>query len=333
MSQSDALDALKPFFGDPAIKKLGQNIKYDWIVLRGAGVDLQGVAFDTMVASYLLDAGERNHNMDELAARYLNHQTTKITELIGTGKNQKRMDEVPVAVITHYAAEDADVPLRLYPLLQERLEKHQLTELSETLETPLIETLVELEYNGIRVDVERLRELSESYSERLVTLEREIYALAGREVNISSPKQLQEVLFVEQKLPILKRNKTGPSTDVEVLEELARQHPLPAKIIEYRQFAKLKNTYVDALPELINPATGRVHTGFNQVVAATGRLSSSEPNLQNIPIRTESGREIRSAFLPGEDDWKLVAADYSQIELRSACPLYRRRVVDRRVRA
>lgn len=316
LEQELVLNALKPVLENPAIEKIGQNLKYDWILLRGAGIDLRGVAFDTMVASYLLDAGERNHNMDELAARYLNHKTTTISELIGTGKNQKRMDEVPVPLITHYAAEDADVPLRLYPLLIERLEKYGLTELNKTLEVPLIEVLAEIEFNGIRIDTALLGELSVKYAGLLAKLEIEIYDLAGRQFNIASPKQLQEILFVEQKLPILKRTKTGPSTDVEVLEELALQHALPAKIIEFRQFAKLKNTYVDSLPLLICPKTNRVHASFNQVVAATGRLSSSDPNLQNIPIRTEAGREIRAAFLPAEDDWKLIAADYSQIELR-----------------
>ncbi|MDX1964382.1 MAG: DNA polymerase I [Pirellulales bacterium] len=310
------LDVLRPILENPAIGKIGQNLKYDLIVLRSAGVETRGVVFDTMVASYLLDAGERNHNLDELASRYLNHKTTTIAELIGTGKAQKRMDEVPVEQITHYAAEDADIPLRLEPLLTAKLAQRQLTDLNQRVEVPLIDVLADLEYQGIRVDAAQLRDLSGKYEIVLERLEAEIHALAGRSFNIASPKQLQEVLFTEQKLPVLKRTKTGPSTDVEVLEELALQHPLPAKIIEYRQISKLKNTYIDALPELIHPATGRVHASFHQAVAATGRLSSSDPNLQNIPIRTESGREIRAAFLPGNPDWRLVAADYSQIELR-----------------
>jgi DNA polymerase-1 len=316
LDPAETLAALRGVLEDPQIGKIGQNLKYDVLVLRAAGVELQGAQFDTMVASYLLDAGERNHNLDELAERYLNHANIKISELIGSGKQQKRMDEVPVATITAYAAEDADVPLRLAPILAEKLSANGLTELFETLELPLIEVLVELEHNGIRVDVERLGQLSRQYGERLTVLEAEVYELAGREFNIASPKQLQQVLFEEQKLPVLSKTKTGPSTDADVLEELSRLHPLPAKIIEYRQFAKLKNTYVDALPQLVNPRTGRVHASFNQSVAATGRLSSSDPNLQNIPIRTESGREIRSAFLPGHAGWQLLAADYSQIELR-----------------
>ncbi|MDZ4781709.1 MAG: DNA polymerase I [Planctomycetia bacterium] len=313
---SVALETLRPVLENDAIKKLGQNLKYDIVALRTAGAELRGVAADTMVASYLLDAGERIHNLDELAERYLHHTNIKITELIGSGKNQKRMDEAPVAAVGQYAAEDADVPLRLWPILEQQLLDANLMELFDTLEVPLIEVLAELESNGIKVDVAHLQGLSEKYGVRIVELEREVYELAGHEFNIASPKQLQQVLFVEQGLPVLKKTKTGPSTDAEVLEELAAQHPLPAKILEYRQFAKLKGTYVDALPALVNPRTGRVHAGFHQAVAATGRLSSSDPNLQNIPIRTETGREIRAAFLPGEPGWKLLAADYSQIELR-----------------
>jgi DNA polymerase I len=310
------LAALKPVLENPSIAKLGQNLKYDMIVLRNAGIELAGAAFDTMVANYLLDAGERNHNLDALADRYLNHTTIKIHELIGKGKTQKCMDEVPLAQIADYAAEDADVPLRLHPLLVARLDELGLTKLNETAEVPLIDVLADMEFNGVRVDPERLGELSARYGQRLKELEIEIEELAGHPLNIASPKQLAQVLFQELRLPVVKRTKTGPSTDADVLEQLADQHPLPAKIVEYRQFAKLKNTYVDALPTMIHPTTGRVHASFNQVVASTGRLSSSDPNLQNIPIRTEEGREIRSAFVAGTSGWKLLAADYSQIELR-----------------
>jgi DNA polymerase I len=311
------LAALKPILEDPAVEKIGQNLKYDMIVLRAVGIELAGVAFDTMVASYLLEAGRRNHNLDDLAQTYLQHETIKISELIGTGKDQRRMDEAPVRRVADYAAEDAWLPLRLRPILAQKLDDAGLTGLLQSPELPLVDVLVELEYNGIKVDVARLAELSRRYGQRLETLEQEIYQLAGRRLNIASPKQLQELLFVELKLPQVKQTaKTGPSTDAEVLEELARLHPLPAKLLEYRQYAKLKSTYVDALPEMVCPETGRVHASFNQVVAATGRLSSSDPNLQNIPVRTEEGREIRSAFVPGEDGWVLMAADYSQIELR-----------------
>lgn len=310
------LAALRPVLENPAIRKLGQNLKYDMIVLRGAGAKLVGAAFDTMVASYLLDAGGRSHNLDDLAKRYLNHTTIKIDQLIGKGREQKRMDEVPVAQVATYAAEDADIPLRMQPLLAAQLEELGLTKLNETVEVPLIEVLADMEFTGVRVDPARLAELSQRYGERLAVLEQEIEELAGHPLNIASPKQLAQVLFQELRLPVVKKTKTGPSTDAGVLEELAELHPLPAKIVQYRQYAKLKNTYVDALPAMIHPQTGRVHASFNQVVAATGRLSSSDPNLQNIPIRTAEGREIRSAFVAGPPGWKLLAADYSQIELR-----------------
>ena len=310
------LATLRPVLENPALAKIGQNLKYDMIVLRAAGVELSGVAFDTMLASYLLDAGERNHNLDDLAKRYLNHTTIKIAELIGKGRQQKQMDEVPIAQVTAYAAEDADVPLRLQPLLAARLDEMGLTELNDTVEVPLVSILAAMEFEGVRVDPQRLAELSARYGERLQALEVEIEALAGHPLNIASPKQLAQVLFQELGLPVVKKTKTGPSTDAEALEQLADRHPLPAKIIEHRQFAKLKNTYVDALPAMIHPTTGRVHASFHQAVAATGRLSSSNPNLQNIPIRTDEGREIRSAFVAGAPGWKLLAADYSQIELR-----------------
>jgi len=316
LDPDETLEALRPVLEDPAVGKIGQNLKYDMIVLRSAGVKLAGLEFDTMLADYLLEAGRRGHGLDELANRYLGHSTVKISELIGTGKKQKRMDQVSVEDITRYAAEDALLPLRLREVLEARLKDAGLEKLYTTLELPLVEVLAELEYRGIRVDPDRLAELSRRFGERLASVQQQIYDLAGHELNIASPKQLQVVLFDELGLPVIKRTKTGPSTDAEVLEELAAVHPLPAKIVEFRQYAKLKSTYVDALPAMIHPETGRVHTALNQVVAATGRLSSSDPNLQNIPVRTAEGREIRSAFVPGEPGWRLLAADYSQIELR-----------------
>jgi DNA polymerase-1 len=269
-----------------------------------------------MVADYLLDPGERSHNLDDLARRHLAHQNITIESLIGTGKAQKRMDEVPVQKISDYASEDADVPLRLKAILEPRLEAQNLTPLFRDLEIPLIEVLAEMEFNGVRIDPERLKELDAKFTEQVTQLQKDIYEIAGGEFNIDSRNQLAKLLFEDCKLPIVKRTKTGPSTDVDVLEELARLHPLPAKIIEYRQYAKLQSTYVIALQELVNPTTGRVHTSFKQDVAATGRLSSQDPNLQNIPVRTEAGRMIRSAFLPGPAGWQLMTADYSQIELR-----------------
>ena len=278
---------------------------------------LAGIEFDTMVASYLLDAGERNHNLDELAKRYLDHTTIKISELIGTGKNQKRMDEVPVAQIAEYAGEDAEVAGAAVADSRgsaERVTTHRAVRDARNA------TGRRAGRDGAQRHSCRCRTACGTQPEIRLraspSWKQEIYALAGHEFNINSPKQLQQVLFTEQSLPVISRTKTGASTDVDVLEELARQHPLPAKIIEYRQNAKLKSTYVDALPTMINPRTGRVHASFHQAVAATGRLSSSDPNLQNIPIRTESGREIRSAFCPSQPGWLLLAADYSQIELR-----------------
>ncbi len=311
-----AIGYLKPILEDPQIEKVGQNLKYDMIVLRGAGVMLQGAAFDSMVAHYLLEPGERNHRLDELAKRYLNRETIKISSLIGTGKKQKTMDAVPLELVGPYAAEDADVALRLTNILEQRLDEEGLASLFVDLELPLIDVLAEMEFEGITVDTARLMELSVKLGRRVDELEAEIYELAGKPFNINSPQQLAEILFDKLELPTVKKTKTGRSTDVDVLEELAKSHELPAKIIEYRQNAKLKNTYVDALPDLVCPKTGRVHTSFTQDVAATGRLSSKDPNLQNIPVRSSSGREIRSAFRPGHDDWKLLTADYSQIELR-----------------
>ncbi|HUE72432.1 MAG TPA: DNA polymerase I [Pirellulaceae bacterium] len=308
-------DMLRPVLENAAIEKVGQNIKYDAIVLRTVGVNLAGAAFDTMVADYLLDPGERSHNLDDLARRYLAHTNITIESLIGSGKNQKRMDEVLVEFIAPYAAEDADVPLRLREILEPRLEKLGLAPLFHDLEMPLIEVLSELEYNGVRVDQQRLKTMEGEFCERISAIEKEIYAEAGGEFNIDSRLQLGKLFFDDLKLPILKRTKTGPSLDAEVLEDLAKLHSLPAKILEYRHLAKLMSTYIVALQELIHPATGRVHTSFKQDVAATGRLSSQDPNLQNIPVRTEEGRKIRSAFLPAEG-WELMTADYSQIELR-----------------
>ncbi len=312
----EVIENLRPLLEDATIGKIGQNLKYDLVVFRGVGVRVKGVVFDTMIASYLLGAGERNHGLDELSLRRLGHETIKITELIGKGKDQKRMDEVPIAKVGPYAAEDADVPLRLMPILADELAREGLVQLNDEVETPLATVLADLEYEGVRVDAEQLALLSGRFATRLDELQAEIETLAGGPFNIASPKQLAEVLFGQLGLPVQKRTKTGPSTDADVLEALARLHPLPELIVQHRMFSKLKGTYVDALPALIHPSTGRVHCSLNQVVAATGRLSASDPNLQNIPIRTEAGREIRAAFIPREPSWCLVAADYSQIELR-----------------
>lgn len=313
----DAVRArLNPILSNPEIRKIGQNLKFDLIVLRSAGFNVAGVWFDTMVADYLLNPGWRNHSLEDIAKRQFDHRMIGISELIGTGKNQRTMDTVALAEISIYACEDVDVPFRLVPQLTDELKKNELLSLFEQLEIPMIEALAEVEFNGISVDVDCLHALSNKFEKQITQLKLEILELADEEFNPDSPKQLAKILFEKLGLPIVKKTRTGASTDVEVLQELSSKHPLPAKIIEYRQATKLKSTYIDSLPTLICEATNRVHTSFRQDVAATGRLSSSDPNLQNIPVRTEAGRQIRSAFRPGPKDWLLLAADYSQIELR-----------------
>jgi DNA polymerase I len=307
---------LQPILNDASRSFIGQNIKYDLILLRSHGVEIANIGFDTMVADYLLDAGGRNHDLEELAKRWLGVKTIPITELIGSGRDSVSMADVPLEKIARYACEDVDIPMRLYPKMKDRLVEEHLIELMETLELPLIRVLADMEMEGIRVSPERLAELSGQFQHQTLRLFDEIMELAGQSFNPDSPKQLATILFDTLGLRVVKRTKSGPSTDAEVLEELADEHPLPAKIVEYRQFTKLKNTYVDALPRLISPRTNRVHTSFRQDIAATGRLSSIEPNLQNIPIRTAEGRSIRSAFLARETGWSLLSADYSQIELR-----------------
>jgi DNA polymerase-1 len=310
------LAALGPVLADPAVEKVGQNIKYDMLVLRRAGVEIAGPITDTMVLSYLLESGERNHNLDQLAHRFLDHTMIPISELIGKGKNQITMDRVEVARVAKYAGEDADATWRLEAILAPKVRNEGLWDLYAELERPLIAVLAGMEAVGIKVDVNRLRQLSDEFAVKLGAIEEEIYQEAGHRFNIGSLPQLRQVLFDELKLPSTKKTPGGePSTDSEVLEELAVKHRLPRLIIEHRQLAKLKGTYLDALPEVAD-AGGRIHASFNQGVAATGRLSTSDPNLQNIPIRTETGSQIRQAFVPGFPGWSLLTADYSQIELR-----------------
>lgn len=307
--------AIAPIMADPLIRKVGQNLKFDLVVLRSQGIEVSGLLCDTMVADYLLDPGRRNHSLDELSKRRLNHETIPITQLIGTGRDQKCMDEVELPLISEYASEDADVPWRLTQPLLDELDSLQLKDLFDRVEMPLVEVLAEMEYNGIHVEPEKLAAMSGRFDLRITELREQIMQLAGEEFNPDSPKQLAKILFEKLGLPVIKRTATGPSTDVEVLQELY-EHEIAGKLIEYRQLTKLKGTYVDALPKLISAKTGRIHTSFRQDVAATGRLSSSDPNLQNIPIRSEEGRQIRSAFSAGPEGWLLLAADYSQIELR-----------------
>lgn len=301
---------------DESVKKIGQNIKYDLLVLRNNTILLQGIAFDTMIASYLLNPIKRNHNLDDIAFEYLSYKTITISELIGSGKEQITMDRVDVAKVCQYACQDADITFRLASNMESRLKEEELLPLLHNVEIPLIYVLAEMEWNGICLDAPVLKEMSCNLTGKLQQLEKEIYTSAGHEFNIGSPKQLSDVLFEKLELPQLRRTKTGLSTDANVLTTLAWQHTLPRLVLEYRQLTKLKNTYVDALPDMINPNTGRVHTSFNQTVTATGRLSSSEPNLQNIPIRTDAGKQIRRAFVPSQKDTVFLSADYSQIELR-----------------
>lgn len=319
LNATEVLDQLRPILENAKVGKLNQNIKFDLIVLRQQGANVAGLVGDSMVADYLLHAGERSHNMTELSLRYLNHAVIPITDLIGKrGKNQLRMDQVSTEKVAVYSGEDADVAWRLCELLHPKLDEEKLRGLYDDLEIPLIDVLAELEFNGVRLDLPLLERLSREMAEQLKGIETEIYTLAGHEFNIASPKQLRQVLFDELKLPTQRRTGvTGePSTDQETLERLALLgHALPRKIVDHRQIAKLKGTYVDALPALVNPVTGRVHASFNQTVTSTGRLSSSDPNLQNIPVRSEQGKQIRQAFVP-EPGWLLLTADYSQIELR-----------------
>jgi DNA polymerase-1 len=305
-------DALSPILTDPTTGKTGQNLKYDLKILVRHGVDLAGIDGDTLLADYLLNPDRRSHKLDDLALVYLNHRMISFDDAVGKGGT---FDQVPLDAARDYAAEDAHVTWLLDRKLHRRLEEDGLSELYRTLELPLMPVLATMEMNGIAVDRELLAGLSDELAEGIAEAEARCYEAAGREFTIGSVKQLREVLFDELGLPVIKKTKTGPSTNERVLTELAIQHPLPRAILDYRSLVKLKNTYVDPLPELINPDTGRIHTSYSQTTAATGRLSSNDPNLQNIPVRTAEGRRIRQAFIAPEGR-VLVAADYSQVELR-----------------
>ncbi|MGH7481653.1 MAG: DNA polymerase I [Longimicrobiales bacterium] len=307
---------LVELFGDADVAKIGQNLKADLLALRLAGIPLRGLAFDTMIASYLLDPGRRDHSLDSLALEHLQHKTISYQDLCGSGRNVVPLAECEVARVAEYACEDADLALRVAALFEGELERYALRDLMQRIEMPLIPVLAEMEYTGIRIDRDFFAQVGARLARDLELIEQDIYKEAGEEFNINSTPQLREVLFDRLKLPVVKKTKTGASTDASVLEELAGQgHRLPRLLLEYRQLDKLKGTYVDALPALVSPRSGRIHTSFNQTVAATGRLSSSDPNLQNIPIRTEVGAELRKGFVP-EPGWLFMSADYSQIELR-----------------
>ncbi len=311
------LSLLKPVLENPDIKKVGQNIKYDWMVLRRHEINLAGIIFDTMLASYLINPSKRAHSLSQIALDFLNHQMISYQEVTGKGKKALSFSEVPLEKAVPYACEDADITLMAYHALLPLLEEAGLPGLLENVEMPLVPVLMKMEMTGICVDKERLQDLSKLFEHQLEELENRIYSIAGETFNIKSSQQLGHILFEKLELPVQKktRKKTAYSTDVNVLTVLAQQHELPKLILRHRTLAKLKSTYTDALLTLINPETGRIHTSFNQTVTATGRLSSSDPNLQNIPIRTDEGIEIRRAFVPRKG-WHLVSADYSQIELR-----------------
>ncbi len=313
-----ALDALRPIMTDPKVAKIGQNIKYDLIVMARQGLQVAGTAFDTMIASFVLDSSRRSHGMNALARELLGFDPIPISDLIGKGAGQIRFDQVDTQRACTYSAEDADVTWSLYEILRKQLADSDLEPLFHETEMPLVEVLAAMENEGVKLDVAFLGRMSKDLDVRLQGLTDQIHTHVGHPFNIDSTKQLADVLFNELKLPIVKMTKTGRSTDAETLEQLAIEtdHPVPKLIREYRELIKLKNTYIDTLPGMVCPRTGRVHASFNQTVAVTGRLSSSDPNLQNIPIRTELGRQIRKAFVPSGPDRVLVTADYSQIELR-----------------
>ena len=318
LSQDQVLEVLRPVLEDVSYQKVGQNIKYDLKVFKRHGADLKGISFDTMVASGLLHPASSSHGLNDLAFTHLNHQMIPIKDLIGTGSKRTTMDLVPLPQITEYACEDVDITLQLKNKFVSELATEGLTDIFRDIEIPLIPVLADMELAGIQVDGNYLRQLSGEFQERLDQKMDQIYGEAGQEFNINSPKQLGQILFEELDLPknLTRKTKTGYSTDIRVLQRLAPHHPLPELILEYRSFAKLKSTYTDALVGLINPDTRRIHTSFHQAGVRTGRLSSSDPNLQNIPVRTAEGREIRRAFVASDDDHTLIVADYSQIELR-----------------
>jgi DNA polymerase I len=301
---------------DSAVTKVAQNAKFDVLAFRRLGIDVQGMTFDTMLASYVLDPGRRSHGLDVLALEFLDHRMTSFEELCGRGKTAIPFDECPIDCARDYSCEDADITLQLREHFAPQLEAYGLTRLFRDIEMPLVEVLARMEWEGVTIDVDWFRSLKARFQGERQAVEREIYEIAGMEFNINSNLQLREILFDKLQLPVLKRTSTGPSTDATVLQELAEQgHQLPERLMEYRELSKLESTYLDTLPALVHPETRRLHTSFNQTVATTGRLSSSDPNLQNIPIRRELGRDIRRGFIP-RSGWKLIAADYSQIELR-----------------
>jgi DNA polymerase-1 len=316
------LSTVKPLLEDERLKKYGQNMKYEYVLLKRSGIELRGIACDTMVASYLLNPTKHKHNLEEIAREYLDHRMTSYKDVVGTGKKEVTFDQVDLNTAKNYSCEDSDVTFLVSHILLPKLEDEGFKNLFCEVEIPLIGVLAHMEMNGVKIDRSLLEEMSKEFEGKLASIVDRIYLLAGERFNINSSQQLAKILFEKLNLPKVKRTKTGVSTDTEVLTKLAQGHELPGELLAYRSLSKLKSTYIDALPKLINPRTGRVHTSYNQTVTATGRLSSSDPNLQNIPIRSEEGKRIRQAFIP-EEGWLVLSADYSQIELRILAHLAR----------
>jgi DNA polymerase-1 len=317
LDKAKVLAALKPVLEDPAIGKIGQNIKYDAHIFIGEGIRLRGIAHDTMLESYVLNSTASRHNMDALAKYYLDHDTIHYADIAGRGAKQKTFDQIELEQASDYAAEDADITLRLHQVLNAGLlADEKLNRVYSEIEIPLVDVLLDVEQNGVLIDEEMLREQGKEIDQKLSQIEQAIYQQAGEIFNLSSPRQIQAILFDKLDLPVLRKTPKGqPSTAEDVLEELAGDYEIPALLLEHRSLNKLMSTYIDKLPREINPKTGRIHTSYQQAVASTGRLSSTSPNLQNIPIRTAEGRRIREAFVAA-DGCKILALDYSQIELR-----------------
>lgn len=310
------VDDLKEILENPKISKLGQNIKYDAIVLKNYGIDIGPISFDTMLASYVLSPDSRRHNMDDMAKDILGYKTITYDELTGSGKKRIPLYQVDLDRVSEYAAEDADITFRLYQNLEPELKKQNLNSVTETIEIPLIPVLRDIEMTGVAIDEKYFKKLSKEFSEKIDHLTNHIFGAAGEEFNINSTKELQVILYEKLKLPQIKKTATGISTDHSVLEALVEKHPIIGLLLDYRKLSKLLSTYVDSLPTMIHPQTRRIHTSYNQTIAATGRLSSTDPNLQNIPIKDEEGRMIRKGFVPSSADYEILSLDYSQIELR-----------------
>ena len=313
---SSILRELKPFWDSKEIHKTGHNLKFDLSVLRSHGVEVSGVTFDTQIAGYLVNPGGRGYGMNDLSLQYLGIDPIHIEALIGKGKDQITMDQVPLSLVSEYAAEDADIAFQLYEILSEKIDSEELRSVFNDIDLPLMPILMKMERDGTYVDAAYLNKMSANLGSEMARLQKAIYEEAGEEFNVASPAQVADILFNKQGIKPIRKTKTGFSTDVNVLQILAKEHTIPRYMLEYRQVAKLKSTYTDTLPLLIHEKTGRIHSNFNQTIAATGRLSSTNPNFQNIPVRTELGRDIRRAFKPQQAGWKILAADYSQIELR-----------------